>query len=75
MGRAIDMERDIDMLKIEVQKLNNIVRGMICLCWSNVEKTKKVATEQDIFLEYVKIFLYLLAGMAYAYFVILGKTL
>ena len=28
MGRAIDMERDIDMLKIEVQKLNNIVRGM-----------------------------------------------
>ena len=28
MGRAIDMERDIDMLKIQVQKLNNIVRGM-----------------------------------------------
>ena len=43
--------------------------------WSKVEKTKKVATEQDIFWEYVKIFLYLLAGMAYAYFVILGKTL
>ncbi len=43
--------------------------------WSKVEKTKKVATEQDIFWEYVKIFLYLLAGMAYAYFIILGKTL
>ena len=28
MGRAIDMEKDIDMLKIEVEKLNNIVRGM-----------------------------------------------
>ena len=29
MGRAIDMEKDIDMLKIEVQKLNNIIRGMV----------------------------------------------
>ena len=28
MGRAIDMEKDIDMLKLEVEKLNNIVRGM-----------------------------------------------
>ena len=28
MGRAIDMEKDIDKLKIEVEKLNNIVRGM-----------------------------------------------
>ena len=28
MGRAIDMEKDIEKLKIEVEKLNNIVRGM-----------------------------------------------
>jgi len=28
MGRAIDMEKDIDRLKAEVEKLNNIVRGM-----------------------------------------------
>ena len=29
MGRAIDMEKDIDMLKIEVQKLNKFIRGMV----------------------------------------------
>ena len=29
MGRAIDMEKDIDMLKREVEKLNNIIRGMM----------------------------------------------
>ena len=29
MGRAIDMEKDIDKLKMEVQRLNNIVRGMV----------------------------------------------
>ena len=28
MGRAIDMEKDIEALKAEVEKLNNIVRGM-----------------------------------------------
>ena len=28
MGRAIEMENDIHKLKIEVEKLNNIVRGM-----------------------------------------------
>ena len=28
MGRAIDMEKDIYMLKIQVEKLENIVRGM-----------------------------------------------
>ena len=28
MGRAIDMEKDIDMLKAEVERLNNIIRGM-----------------------------------------------
>tara|TARA_R100000008_G_C3421805_1_gene85261 strand:- start:57 stop:341 length:285 start_codon:yes stop_codon:yes gene_type:complete len=28
MGRAIDMEKDIDMLKMEVKRLENIIRGM-----------------------------------------------
>jgi len=28
MGRAIDMEKDIDKLKIQVEKLENIGRGM-----------------------------------------------
>ena len=28
MGRAIDMEKDIDMLKMQVKKLEDIVRGM-----------------------------------------------
>ena len=28
MGRAIDMEKDINMLKIEVKRLENIIRGM-----------------------------------------------
>ena len=28
MGRAIDMEKDIHVLKIQVEKLENIVRGM-----------------------------------------------
>ena len=29
MGRAIDMERDIDSLKIKLKKLENTVRGMV----------------------------------------------
>ena len=28
MGRAIDMEKDIDELKLKVEKLERIVRGM-----------------------------------------------
>ena len=28
MGRAIDMEKDIDALKLKVEKLENVVRGM-----------------------------------------------
>ena len=29
MGRAIDMEKDIDVLKKQVEKLENTVRGMV----------------------------------------------
>ena len=28
MGRAIAMQKDIDAIKIELERLNNIVRGM-----------------------------------------------
>ena len=28
MGRAINMQKDIDAIKIELESLNNIVRGM-----------------------------------------------
>ena len=28
MGRAIDMEKEIDVLKVQVRKLEDIVRGM-----------------------------------------------
>ena len=47
MGRAIDMERDIDNLKIQVDKLENIVRG-ICMTIDEIEdkitNTKKKET-------------------------------
>ena len=42
---------------------------------NKVEKSKRIATDQDIQWEYVKMVLWILSGMAYAYFVILGKTL
>ena len=54
MGRAIDMEKDIDMLKIEVQKLNNIIRGMSSSL-SELEdkstKTKHVDLVEDVKVE------------------------
>ena len=29
MGRAIDMEKDVDALKLKIEKLDNTVRGMV----------------------------------------------
>lgn len=47
MGRAIDMERDINMLKKEVERLENIIMG-ICVTIEEIEenttKTKKKET-------------------------------
>jgi len=43
--------------------------------WDKIDKKKRITTDQDIQWEYVKMVLWLLAGMAYAYFIILGKTL
>ena len=46
MGRAIDMENDIDVLKIEVQKLKTTVRG-ICSSLNEVEEVLfKEATKE-----------------------------
>ena len=41
MGRAIDMEKDIDTLKLEVEKLKNTVRGMVSKIDSLNEKSSK----------------------------------
>tara|TARA_R110001583_G_scaffold61477_5_gene181596 strand:+ start:1646 stop:1903 length:258 start_codon:yes stop_codon:yes gene_type:complete len=47
MGRAIDMERDIDMLKAEVERLENVLRG-VCMTIDEIEdkitNTKKKET-------------------------------
>ena len=41
MGRAIDMEKDIDVLKLKVEKLENTVRGMVSKMDSLDEKSSK----------------------------------
>ena len=41
MGRAIDMEKDIDTLKIKVEKLENTLRGMVSRLDSLDEKSSK----------------------------------
>ena len=41
MGRAIDMEKDIDVLKIQVEKLENQVRGMVSKLDELNEKSSK----------------------------------
>jgi len=41
MGRAIDMEKDIDALNIKVEKLENTVRGMVSKLDSLNEKSSK----------------------------------
>ena len=43
--------------------------------WDKVEKTRKVATEHDINTEYIKMALWIIAGIAHFYFVILGMTI
>jgi len=41
MGRAIDMAKDIDTLKLKVEKLDNTVRGMISRLDELNEKSTK----------------------------------
>ena len=41
MGRAIDMEKNIDALKLKVEKLDNTVRGMVSRLDELNEKSTK----------------------------------
>ena len=56
MGRAINMQKDIDDIKIELERLNNIVRGMaselsevsdIVFEEEKTEETEDVKEESD----------------------------
>ena len=51
MGRAIDMEKDIDMLKEKIERLDNAVRGMMHELDELSEKstkTKRVDLVDDV---------------------------
>ena len=51
MGRAIDMEKDIDVLKLKIKKLEDTVRGMVSKLDEMDEKsskTKHVDLVEDI---------------------------
>ena len=48
MGRAIDMEKDIDFLKMEVKKLKDILNEMLNEVKKNDKKeTKKTDTKRS----------------------------
>ena len=47
MGRAIDMEKDINMLKKEVERLENILRG-ICVTVDEMEYKSTKTTHNDL---------------------------
>ena len=54
MGRAIDMENDIQVLKLQIEKLENTVRGMVSKLDSLDEKsskTKHVDLVEDVKVE------------------------
>tara|TARA_R110000824_G_scaffold24840_4_gene86969 strand:- start:2669 stop:2968 length:300 start_codon:yes stop_codon:yes gene_type:complete len=54
MGRAIDMENDIQILKLKIEKLENTVRGMVSKLDSLDEKsskTKHVDLVEDVKVE------------------------
>ena len=54
MGRAIDMENDIQVLKLKMEKLENTVRGMVSKLDSLDEKsskTKHVDLVEDVKVE------------------------
>ena len=47
MGRAIDMEKDIDILKREVERLENILRG-VCVTVDKMEDKTTKTTHIDL---------------------------
>ena len=61
MGRAIDMESDIARMKLQIERLQNQVRGMVsrldevdeiidesCLVCEEVDKEENVKVEEDL---------------------------
>ena len=40
--------------------------------WDKVEKTRRVATQQDVNNEYIKAVLWIIAGYTYFHFIIMG---
>ena len=53
--------------------LFNDITGLIMNNWDKVEKRRRVATEQDIFFEYLKIACFSIAGLVYLYFLFIHK--
>ena len=43
--------------------------------WDKVEKTRRVATQQDVNNEYIKAGFWIILGVAYFYFIIMGWSL
>ena len=43
--------------------------------WDKVQKTRKIATQQDVNNEYIKAGVWIILGAAYFYFVIMGLSL
>jgi hypothetical protein len=47
MGRAIDMEKDIDILKIEVKKLKDVLNQILEGVNNDKKETKKTNTKRS----------------------------
>mgnify|MGYP006244801545 CR=1 FL=1 len=48
--------------------LFNGITGLVMNNWDKVEKSRKKASNEDIFFEYVKIACFSIAGLVYMYF-------
>ena len=53
--------------------LFNDITGLVMNNWDKVEKSRKKATNEDIFFEYVKSACFLIAGLLYLYFLFIHK--
>ena len=53
--------------------LFNGITGLVMNNWDKVEKSRKKASNEDIFFEYVKIACFSIAGLVYLYFLFIHK--
>ena len=53
--------------------LFNYINRLVMNNWDKVEKSRKKATNEDIFFEYVKSACFLIAGLVYLYFLFIHK--